>query len=1272
MASTDSGSAPGKDCAPRPAEESDAPEGLEQATIPAEQKEDRRAGEDVLRNEEVLSVFGDYELLEKIAHGGMGVVYRARQKRLNRIVALKMIRESEWADEPQIQRFLAEARAAARLEHTGIVPIFEVGDHNGQHYYSMAFIDGGSLAARIRERPLRPREAVTIVEQVTRAVAHAHQHGVIHRDLKPANILLDRDGHPKVTDFGLARHVSDSHITIPGQILGTPSYMSPEQAAGRTEVIGPAADIYSLGALLYTALTGRPPFQAATALETMQQVQHQEPVAPRQLNAAVPRDLETICLKCLQKESARRYSSAEALADDLHRFLAGEPIHARPVGAVERWWRWCRRYPAAAGLILSLCLGTIIAVTLTIWALGERDRANSKASEADQATQSEAEQRRRAETELARSLVASVRELRVSAPPGWTWTGLERLEAARKLEAGGVDPVETRSLLAECLGRADVRQVGVLAEGIMPAALAFTPDGKAVAVGQTKSALICSVQVCDLATRKLLRTFTFSSAVSSLDRLFSGSATKYQEGICSLTYSPDGKWLVAGTRSGKICRWDTTTGKDDPVSWQAHESKESVTGLTFSPDGKRLISCGAQSVMEWKPDNDWKGTRLETVGATQACFTPDGAVLALAADRLRLLVGERRQAQNTIPASIAGRYLAMSPDGLRLATETSTAIHLVDVAHGELYSTLLPADVSAGAKADGLQFSSDGSLLVSTWGNNRVHLWDVASGKRIAELFIPDREDPLPAFSPDGRYLVVAADRRTLLYELRPSVVQSTIAQHSMPVKGIDFTDHGELAVASERAIDDAIVDTFITVWDPASGRRQRTAQVITIPGQDRRFKPRRGCLCVQPGGNAIVAASSVLGPCVLSRQEKLIFPALLECPDRERSIEVPCGAMQLPPTDAELRDDPRASAGRALRLAPGGAAIRFRIPQMCRKSPSDGWAAVAAIRVELKGAGGPAIACATLAPPNHRWERDVDSLIIPDGEYHWYLCEIMNTKDAVSNHEWLDVTVSVPEKATAAQAVWLDRVFLYPFKIADWPRSLEPGRECSPLAFSPDGSRLWGVYDGDRVLSWHAPGFKSATRWKDVAGEALFGFKRMNCLAAGNRWVLIGTESGMVHVISPASGLPENQWAGPSGIRAIALHPTEALAVLGTQKGQAQVIRIPDGEVVADLPGHAQSIESAVFSRDGNLLVTASLDHTVRLWRTTGAVFKPILSLPAPTGQIVSVRLSPSADKLAILTRPDRAVRVWDLARLRTELERLGVDWPSTRSIDPPRAPQR
>ncbi len=334
-----------------------------------------------------LGAIEGYELLSVLGRGGMGVVYKARDLKLGRIVAIKMIAEANDASPQHLGRFRAEAELVARLQHPNIIQVHGVGEHQGCPYFSLEFVGGGSLADRLAEGPMAPRQTASLVETLAHAASAAHRAGIVHRDLKPSNVLLTADGVPKISDFGLAKLLgADSVRTLSGETLGTPSYMAPEQAEGRSREVGPAADIYALGAILYQALTGRPPFLGASAIETLKLVVSTEVIPPRRLRPAVPRDLETICLKCLEKDPRKRYSSALDLAADLERFGDGRPIVARPVGALGRGCRYARRNPtlsvALAGLILTFALGTPSLFGLWVRASAERDRAERAANRA--------------------------------------------------------------------------------------------------------------------------------------------------------------------------------------------------------------------------------------------------------------------------------------------------------------------------------------------------------------------------------------------------------------------------------------------------------------------------------------------------------------------------------------------------------------------------------------------------------------------------------------------------------------------------------------------------------------------------------------------------------------------------------------------------------------------------------------------------------------------------------------------------------------------------
>jgi serine/threonine protein kinase len=314
--------------------------------------------------------FGDYELLEEVARGGMGIVYRARHLSLDRIVAVKMLLFGPLSSPEFVKRFRAEASAAASLQHPNIVAIHEVGVHQGQQYFAMDYVEGQSLAKLLANGPLPARSAASYLKTIAEAIHYAHERGILHRDLKPSNVLIDASDQPRVTDFGLARRLEgDSELTVTGQVLGSPNYMPPEQATAKRGKVSRRSDVYSLGAMLYHLLTGRPPFVGEVLTDTLEQVLNSEPVSPRLLNPSAPRDLETICLKCLEKEPDKRYATSQALADELGRFLNHEPVRARPVTRAERAWRWCQRKPALAGalaiaavLLLTVLIGSPIAV----------------------------------------------------------------------------------------------------------------------------------------------------------------------------------------------------------------------------------------------------------------------------------------------------------------------------------------------------------------------------------------------------------------------------------------------------------------------------------------------------------------------------------------------------------------------------------------------------------------------------------------------------------------------------------------------------------------------------------------------------------------------------------------------------------------------------------------------------------------------------------------------------------------------------------------------
>jgi hypothetical protein len=610
-----------------------------------------------------LVAIPDYEVLGELGRGGMGVVYRARQVGLNRLVALKMILAGGHASVGELARFRTEAEAIAQLQHSNIVQVYEVGEQHGLPYFSLEFCGGGSLAARLDGTPWEPRRAAALVETLARAMQAAHARQIVHRDLKPANVLLASGGceppgesapggfHPpladlvpKITDFGLAKRLdSGTGQTASGAILGTPSYMAPEQPCGDGKHIGPAADVYALGAILYELLTGRPPFRAATPLDTVLQVVSEEPVPPARLNSKTPRDLETICLKCLAKEPAKRYASAEALVEDLRRYQAGEPIAARPAGRLERGWRWCRRNRALAGALaavaLSLVLGTVASTAFGVRA----NRYAEQARDEKRTAQSYLYAARMNLIQMAweNNSVDRVLDLLETTKPkpgeedlrGFEWHYWDRMCHSDLLTLNGhtdnvlsvaYSPDGSRLASSDSGGAVKVWDTATNRELLtlkpykgVGAALAFSPDGRQL-VGAAGD-----VRVWNAVTGRELLTLTMHTGRGL---------------VRNVAFSPDGRQLATGSWeiAGTVRVWDAATGHD---LWSRSGHRGGVVGVAYSPDGVRVASAGMdKTVRMWDAATGrelWNRMGQGHTNARGCVFSPDGTRLARATARIR-------------------------------------------------------------------------------------------------------------------------------------------------------------------------------------------------------------------------------------------------------------------------------------------------------------------------------------------------------------------------------------------------------------------------------------------------------------------------------------------------------------------------------------------------------------------------------------------------------------------------------------------------------------
>ena len=702
-----------------------------------------------------VSLAPGYEILGELGRGGMGVVYKVRDFKLNRIVALKMILAGGHADAEQLLRFLIEAEAVAQLQHANIVPIFEIGRHNDLPYFTLEYVSGGSLAQQLKGEPQPPRAAAQLVEQLAYGVQAAHQRGIVHRDLKPANVLLAEDGTPKITDFGLAKRVEAGHgLTSTGAIVGTPSYMSPEQAGGKNRAVGPATDIYALGVILYELLTGRAPFKAATAIDTLMQICTDEPVPPRQLQSKTPGDLETICLKCLQKEPAKRYGSAQALAEDLGRFQRGEPITARAVGTGERAWRWCRRNPSWAAL-----LGTVAALLVMIavsslvaaaWFAEERSKSQAAEKQATQQRQAAernleraAKAERHAREREADALIGQARGTRLSRRPGHRFESLAALEKAAEIgraldqPAAWFDRVRNETIAALALPDLHITHVF----GRWPAGtidLDLSPDFELYARTTPKGD--CSV-----------RRVADDAEIAHLPERGAPSCVLF------------GPRRLLAVNGGFRCQlWDLTSSKpvlrvDQPrAGWQS-----------FRPDGRLLVvvyTDGSWSVFE--TDTGKRRHRLAANGITDGPLpflhpTEPVAVVSSFSSRLLQLRDLRTGAvlkSLTLPWRI--QMCVWSPDGRMLAASPldgggSAQLYAFDPATGNLRLSHALQPLASGGNT--LCFNPAGDRLATRGWGGVVNLFNAVTGQLLFSTRVPTGFEGLLRFDSTGKRLAMAA-----------------------------------------------------------------------------------------------------------------------------------------------------------------------------------------------------------------------------------------------------------------------------------------------------------------------------------------------------------------------------------------------------------------------------------------------------------------------------------------------------------------------------------
>lgn len=824
--------------------------------------------------------FGDYELLDQIAQGGMGLVFRARQTSLNRIVALKVIRAGQLASPTDVQRFRVEAEAAAHLDHPRIVPIYEIGELRGIHYFSMKLVEGGNLAQHLDSYVKDHQAAARLLAAAARGIHYAHQRGVLHRDLKPANILVDLDGRPHVTDFGVAKRVGGSGFddsgtrlnpsnsgTLSGGIVGTPSYMAPEQAAGKRQGLTVAVDIYSLGAILFEMLTGRPPFKEATQMATLRKVLEDRPPRPRSINPKIDRTLEAICMKCLEREPYDRYHSAEDLVNDLDCWLANEPIEMQRGNAWVRTVKWTKRRPATATLAVATLFVTLLAMGTIVW---QQQQVQAHELTLRQARETEEAERLKADAALGRLRVEQYADQLEAAQRSWQANNPTAMELA--LEAC---PVELRGWewrLLKRLAQDGLQQPKLSVPDVT--CLAFGKDGRTLFLANAQGRLA----TVEATTGRLLDEWpSEQGGVTALavsadgERLVTTGADKtlvvwdarngqrlttffgYPQGVSAIACSPRGQHLALASeelgRGGKpasvIHVWDLAH-LAEPVTLRPRN--ETVTGLVFSPDGETLAAAGDDYVIRlW----NWRG--LETIktpnllkgnegAVTSMAFAPDGQRFAASGkDRLVRVwhLGGKAEETPTVVADCSAppQPIWFSADGSSLQAAIGLEVVRWNSATGAEQARFGRSAADSVLSA----CSADGKLVASVTSTGVLNLWNAARREDTTVLSGLATGSVHPLLSPDGQRLAVLNGQTVFTVfdavSFRPLY---QIKGREAPVAAVFAPNGRHLLSLTEQGT--------IEYWDAATGQEQATSEMCLQEGT---------CLAVSRTGSIAIATAS-------------------------------------------------------------------------------------------------------------------------------------------------------------------------------------------------------------------------------------------------------------------------------------------------------------------------------------------------------------------------------------------------------------------------------